>query len=321
MKINTWLKLDEMGVGIALALLILLFTLLSPEFMSLRTWGSIATFASVLGVIAIGATLLMIAGEFDLSVGSVAALSGMVFAMGVVNWEMSTYLMAGIALAIGAGIGLLNGVVTLKTQIPSFITTLGAMLVWRGVVLGVSGGFPISLVDDRSGVLLWFGSKIGEGFYSATLFWLGITVVFAWLLKLTRFGNHVLATGGDSKAARGMGVNTTKVKLICFTLSGALAALAGLILFSQLQDLSPTAGESYELYAIAASVIGGTALTGGRGTVVGTILGTLLMGVVQAGLVHAGVDSYWFRTFVGLILVFAVILNLKLRQVAERSPA
>lgn len=300
----------------ALLVLVGIFSLTSRDFMTLRTWGSVATFASVLGVIALGATVLMVAGEFDLSVGSVAALCGMVFAIGVVKHERSTYAMVALSLGIGAGAGLLNGLVTLGTRIPSFITTLGAMLLWRGVVLGASGGFPISLVEARSGVLLWFGASLGEGFYTAVLWWVALAAGLSWLLHFSAFGNHVLATGGDPAAARGMGVNTTRVKLACFTLSGFLAGLAGLILFSELQDLSPTAGESYELYAIASCVIGGTSLSGGQGGLLGTVLGTLMIGVIQAGLVHAGIDSYWFRSFVGLLLVAAVVLNIRLKRLA-----
>jgi len=307
------LKLDEIGVTLALMVLVGLFAFSTDDFMSLRTWGSITSFASVLGVLALGSTMLMIAGEFDLSVGSVAALTGMIFAMGTVQHGHNTYVMAGIALAVGAACGFLNGIITLTTRIPSFITTLGTMLIWRGVVLGVSGGFPISLAEDRSGVMLWFGTKLGEGFYSAVIWWGLLALFLTWLLKFHPFGNHVLATGGNPTAARSMGVNTTKIKLICFTLSGTMAALAGLVLFSELQDLSPTAGEAYELYGIAAAVIGGTALTGGRGTLIGTVMGTLLIGVVQSGLVHAGIDSYWFRCLVGVLLVVAVIINMQLK--------
>jgi simple sugar transport system permease protein len=313
-KISRW---DEGGVLIALMVLIVTFGTINHEFLTPRTWGTIFTFASVLGIIALGATILMVAGEFDLSVGSVCALSGMLFAMGTVNGGYSTYLLLPAVILLGAALGLLNGWVTLKTGIPSFITTLGTMLIWRGAVLGMTGGFSISLVDARSGVMTWFGQDLGEGLYSAVLWWVGLALLLHWLLAFTPTGNHLLATGGNEKAARGQGVNTTKIKLVAFTLSGVLAALSGVVLFSQLQDLSPTAGESYELYAIASAVIGGTLLTGGAGTIVGTLLGTLLIGVVQAGLVHAGIDSYWFRGFVGLLLVLSVIMNLRIKRWRE----
>jgi simple sugar transport system permease protein len=166
--------------------------------------------------------------------------------------------------------------------------------------------------------MTWFGTNLGNGFYSAVLWWIGLAIVLSWVLRNTRFGNHVFATGGDADAARSMGVNTTRIKLLTFTLCGFLAGLAGVILFSVLPDLSPTSGESYELYAIAAAVIGGTALSGGSGTILGTLLGTLLMGVVQTGLVHAKVENYWFRTFVGIMLVLAVILNVRIKVWMER---
>lgn len=313
----SWFKWDEAGVAIALLSLTLIFTILAPEFLTLRTWGSIATFASVLGIIALGSCLLMTAGEFDLSVGSVCALTGMLFAMGTVQGGQSTWLMAAITLSLGAVLGLLNGWITLTTQIPSFITTLGTMLIWRGVVLAVSGGFPVSLVSEREGALALLGSPLGHGFSTGVFVWLALALGFTWMLKLTSFGNQLLATGGNPNAARSMGVPTTRIKLLTFSLSGFLAALAGIVLFAQLQDLAPTAGENYELFGIAAAVIGGTALTGGVGSVIGAVLGTLLMGVIQAGLVHVGIDSYWFRSFVGLLLVLSVMLNLWLKRTGK----
>lgn len=312
-----FLKYEEAGVIIALLALVITFASLNSEFMTLRTWGTIFTFAAVMGIIALGATLLMVAGEFDLSVGSVCALAGMLFAMGVVNHDYSTYAMLPLVLVVGCVLGFLNGFITLSTGIPSFITTLGTMLIWRGVVLGTTGGFSISLVEGRAGAMTWFGTDMGEGLFSAVLWWVGLAAALHLLFKYTRLGNHILATGGNARAARAQGVNTGKIKILCFTLSGALASLAGVILFSQLQDLSPTAGESYELYAIASAVIGGTLLTGGSGTIVGTLLGTLLIGVVQAGLVHSGIDSYWFRGFVGLLLVVSVILNMRIKKWSE----
>jgi simple sugar transport system permease protein len=317
--LRKFFRIEESGVMLALLTLILVFAGINSEFLALRTWGTISTFAAVMGIIALGATLLMVAGEFDLSVGSVCALSGMLFAMGTVNHGINTYMLLVGVLALGALLGFANGFVTLWTGIPSFITTLGTMLIWRGVVLGASGGFSISLADDRSGAMLWFGSNLGEGLYSGVLWWLGLAALLHFVFQYTRLGNHILATGGNARAARGQGVNTTRIKLLCFSLSGALAALAGVVLFSQLQDLSPTAGDAYELYAIASAVIGGTLLTGGRGTIIGTLLGTTLIGVVQAGLVHAGIDSYWFRGFVGAFLVLSVILNMRIRTWSEAS--
>lgn len=312
-----FLKYEEAGVVLALLTLVVIFASINAEFMTLRTWGTIFTFTAVMGIIALGATLLMVAGEFDLSVGSVCALAGMLFAMGVVNFELSTYLMLPVVIVVGGLLGFLNGFVTLWTGIPSFITTLGTMLIWRGVVLGATAGMSISLLEGRTGAMGWFGSDMGEGLYSAVVWWVGLALILHLLFKYTKLGNHILATGGNARAARAQGVNTNKIKILCFTLSGALAALAGVVLFSQLQDLSPTAGDSYELYAIASAVIGGTLLTGGRGTIVGTLLGTLLIGVVQAGLVHSGIDSYWFRGFVGLLLVLSVILNMRIKRWSE----
>ena len=302
----------ELGVFIALILLITIFSLISPYFLTGLTWGGIITSATEIGIIALGATILMSAGEFDLSVGSNFAFSGMVFALATVNYEWSPIIGLALALGVGASIGFLNALITIGLGIPSFIATLGSMLLWRGVVLVISDGFPISvIVQDGLGKFLTY--ELVLGFKSSAFIWLLIASMCAYMLKHHPWGNSILATGGNKNASFAMGVPTKKVKYFSFVFIGLLAGLAGVIQFEHLGSLSPTAGEQYELNAIAIAVIGGTLLTGGVGSIWGCLWGTLVMGVLASGLVQSGVSTYWFRSFVGLILVLAVVFNQKLR--------
>lgn len=303
----------ELGVLLGLLLLIVIFSSLSPYFLSVATFASIASVSTEMGILALGATLLMIAGEFDLSLGSNFALSAMIFAGLTATFGVSCWIALLASLGTGLLIGCINGFITLKTRIPSFITTLGTMLIIRGIVLVVTDGFPIAASETNS-VMNLFASEIGGGFKISLLWWFGLFIYFYYLLNHHPFGNHLFATGGNDNAAFSMGVRTKVIKMQSFMITGVLAALAGVIQFAHLMSISPTAGEQYELKAIAIAVIGGTALTGGYGTMVGTFLATLVMGVLASGLVQAGVSTYWLRTLIGVILVSAVILNMRIQR-------
>lgn len=317
-RLKRLLALKEAGVFLALVALIVVFALISEHFLSLGTFGSILTVSTEIGIIALGATILMMAGEFDLSVGSNFAFCGMVFALLTSTYQFSSIGAFIAALFLGASIGLMNGLITVKTRIPSFIATLGTMLVFRGVVLLVTDGFPISALEPNT-VMNWFGSDLTHGFKSSLFVWAALALVFIYLINAHPFGNLIMATGGNPEASYAMGIKVKRVKLISFVITGTLAALAGVIQYSHLLTLSPTAGEQYELRAIAIAVIGGTLLSGGVGTIVGTVLGTLIMGVLASGLVQAGVSTYWFRALVGVILVLAVIGNTYWQRKEARS--
>jgi simple sugar transport system permease protein len=298
----------ELGVLLSLLAVCFGFTVASREFLSFETWGNILTVTAEIGLIAAGVTLLMIAREFDLSVGSNFALSAMLVATllikGVPAWIA---VVAGIA--VGSAVGAVNGWVTVWTGIPSFITTLGAVMFWRGVVLAFTGGWPITL-DEKPGFFRILAGPIGTTeFAMSALWWIAACAGATFLLQHTRFGNWTFATGGKPGAAWARGIPTGKVRILCFALAGACAALAGIMQFARLGSMSPTDGVGLELEAIAATVIGGTSLMGGRGTVLGTALGALLMGVLSTGLVLAGAPTYWFRSFIGLIIVVAVVFN------------
>lgn len=312
------MHLKEIGVLIALLTVVIVFGVIADEFMSIKTFSSIFTVSTEIGILALGATILMIAGEFDLSVGSNFALSGMLFALLTQNFGQNGFVALFLALLCGALIGLFNGLITLKTKIPSFITTLGTMMIFRGLVLIVTEGFPIAALSSPD-VMKLLSFDIGAGFRSSLLLWLTLSLVVTYVLNFHPFGSVIMATGGNIEAAYAMGIKVRSAKLWCFVLSGFFAALSGVIQFAHMMSLSPTAGDQYELRAIAIAVIGGTALTGGSGTVVGTVLATLIMGVLASGLVQAGVSNYWFRALVGVILVLAVVMNTSFKRLKDKT--
>ncbi len=309
-----FLAIRELGVLIALIALIVIFTWLQPAFLTLDTFGDILTQAAELGVAAVGVTFLMIAGEFDLSVGSNFAFAGVLLALLVTRFSLSPFLAVPLALVFAGSIGLLNGLITLSTRIPSFITTLGTMMMWRGLALAITGGWPISILTT-SVLLDVLGGKAVYSTLRISAVWLLIVTGLFWmLLSKTAYGNWVFATGGKREAARALGVPVNRVKLINFAVAGLLAGAAGFMQFGRMSSMSPVWGDALPLEAIAAAVIGGTSLMGGSGTIVGTILGAITMAAIRVGLVMVGAPSYWYTAFLGVVIVLAVILNVKLEE-------
>lgn len=307
------IKKPEIGCFLALLFLSALFSMVSKNFLSLETWGAIITSSTEIGILALGVSLLMICGEIDLSVGSIFASSGVFYAYATLVWNIAPPVATVLALGLGSLIGILNGFLTIMTRLPSFIITLGSMLFWQGCVLVFTNGFPISDIDQKSG-LNWLSQDIMFGFRWSFCVWLFLALFFMYILKRHPLGNWILASGGNEQAAFAMGVRTSKVKILCFTLTGFLSALAALVQFSHLESISPLSGDQYQLKAIAIAVMGGTSLAGGSGSILGTFLGTLIMGVLTTGLVQAGISNYWFRTFVGLIIILAVLMNGRLQK-------
>jgi simple sugar transport system permease protein len=250
----------------------------------------------------------MIAGEFDLSVSSTYALIGFVFVLMANRIHSIAALLIG--LLIAAIIGFVNGFLTLKVPLPSFITSLGMMMFLRGVMLAITKGRSVAYSGDA--VVPSILSLLGRyGFRPSHIWFPALAVVLSFILNKTRYGNWVFATGGNELIARTMGVRTNLVKIVNFMCCSALAGLAGCIVISRFSLANASFGTGIELQAIAASVIGGTALRGGRGTIIGAFFGALLMGIVRSGLVMAGAPAYWYEAFVGLILVIAASFNVK----------
>ncbi len=288
---------------LVLVTLCLVTALISNRFLSGANFTNILLQASVMCIVALGMTYVIIVGGFDLSVGSVVAMSGCVAA-----WVMlETNIVFGIAagVAVGAAIGFANGTVVTRLKVSPFIATLGTMVIVRGAALLITDGRPIVGEDGLPEVFLAFGREWFLGVHY--LIWLPIFLFggFAWLLHGTAYGKRIFATGGNREAAFLSGIEVDRVTTSAYTWCGALAGVAGVALASRLQSGQPTAGEFYELTAIAAVVLGGASLQGGEGKLYKSVIGVLIMVVLANSLNLINVHSYWQRVAVGLVIVAA----------------
>jgi len=307
-KVKSIFKIREIGVLIAVITLAIIFSIANSDFLLPENLLITIRMASELGIIAAGVTLLMIAEEFDLSVGSIFALSPMISAILYTNFGFPLIVATSIGLLCSLLLGYINGLITTKTGIPSFITTLGTMMIYRALVLVIAQGFPVKITSQKT-VSMVIGGIIGENFPVAIIWFIVFTAISYYILEHTAFGNRIIATGGNKKAAIATGINTTRVKIITFMYVSFLAAFSGHVECFRLGSVAPLNGRGLELEAIAASVIGGTSLFGGVGTVIGTALGVFITGMIRNGIVLLGVSVYWQDGFLGIILIIAVILN------------
>ncbi|MEQ8702215.1 MAG: ABC transporter permease [Bauldia litoralis] len=288
---------------VALILLCAIAFILNANFLSLLNINNVLMQGAVMTVIAIGMTFVIVAGGFDLSVGSVVALSGCVAAMVMLEAGILLGLVAGIA--AGAVIGLINGLIVTRLDVNPFIATLGTLVIVRGLVHVITDSRPVS---GEYGLPDLFNEFATERFLGIPwLVWLPIVLilVFSWVLHRTAFGVRVFATGGNTEAAYLAGVRVKRVRTACFVLSGALAGLAGVMLASRLQSGQPTVGVLYELFAIAAVVLGGASLYGGEGKLYKSVIGVFIIGVLNNALNLANVGSHWQGVAVGLVIIAA----------------
>lgn len=276
------------------------------RYLSSANIGIMMRSVPVIGCLALGAGVLMIAGEFDLSIGSVYTLTAIVMAMLVGN-GVDAFIAAPIGLMVGAAIGLLNGAITLRFNLPSFIVTLGGLLFWRGAVLLINGAVQVRF--DPNPV---FGGLFGGtifGFNAAFLWFIGLCLVFWAMMHRHRFGNHVFATGGNRSAATAIGVNTGRIKLIAFSIAGLMAAFAGILATTRVGSVQPGQGAGLELQAIAACVIGGLSLRGGRGSILGVFLGVMLIFTITDVLLLLRAPGFYLDMFIATLIVVASIFN------------
>jgi simple sugar transport system permease protein len=306
-----------------LATLVVVFVLLSfvPNFLTLRSVAGIVNAATLTGFIAVGVTLLMIAGEFDLSVGSIMAMAGYVFGFHVVAGG-SPWVGLLLALLVAGIMGLINGLILVRTGIPSFLITLGTQFMYTGVLWFYSRSQMLQITEDLpafailNGRITWLSAWLpGANFRTAFLWLVLLVIIMQVVLVRTRFGNHVFATGGNKAAAAAQGVPVHRVKLACFVISGMCAGLAGVMLFAQFKTVRIATGAGQELQAIAAAVVGGTLLSGGSGSIVGALIGVLLISMLRTGVVLTDIISADnFTAVVGVTIVGAAILNNVIRQ-------
>jgi len=299
--------IQKLGPLIGLMILCVALSLMSSDFLTLNNLLNVMRQVSINALIAFGMTFVILTGGIDLSVGSILALSGALTA-GLMAGGMGAGAATAIGLASGAAMGVANGLIVTRGKVAPFIATLATMTIFRGLTLVYTDGRPVTGMNSD------FFDMLGNG-YIAHLIPIPVVMMFAlfgvawFVLKRTAFGRHTYAVGGNEEASRISGVRVDRVKTTIYGISGTLAALAGVILTSRLNSAQPTAGTSYELDAIAAVVLGGTSLSGGRGWIVGTLVGALLIGVLNNGLNLLGVSSFYQQVIKGAVILLAVLMD------------
>ncbi len=301
--------IQDLGALIALLLLVIGISIISPEFRTGSNFLSLLRQSSINGLIAFGMTCVILTDAIDLSVGSVLALST-VLSAGMISAGVPAGAAMLLALLIGTALGAVSGLLVTKGRLQAFIATLITMTVYRGATMIFTGGKPISNLGDSFVLKL-----VGRG----NLFRIPIPVIllvvifigFYFLLNKTTFGRAVYATGSNAKCAKLAGININRTKIIVYAISGFMSALAGLILLSRLGSAQPTLGSGYELDAIAAVALGGTSMSGGRGKIYGTLIGVLIIAVLNNGLNILGVSSYYQDVIKGLVILIAVLSDRK----------
>ena len=266
-----------------------------------------------LGIMAIGVGILMISGEFDLSVGTLYTFCAIVTATMVKEYALNPYLAMLVGISVGVLAGLIHGNVVNRFSIPSFIVTLGAMLLWKGSTLLYHGAKSLRYKYESESYEILLKGDVGV--IDASFFWfIAVGVVFYFLLHHHKIGNHFFAVGGNAEAATAIGINPKRVKLIAFAIAGGCAALSGVVAMSRVGSVQPGGGLGLELEAIAACVIGGCALMGGRGSIIGIMLGTALIYTIQDLLLLLRAPGFYFDMFVGGLIILAAITNVALRK-------
>jgi len=301
---------------LALAIMVLVLSILSDRFLTPENGWNILRQISVNLCLSVGMTLVILSGGIDLSVGAILALAGAVaggllkHGLGIPGTEMllqfttSGAVLAGVL--VGAALGWFNGFAITRFTLPPFVATLGMFSIARGLTMLWTGGFPITGLGPDFGF-------IGTGFVLGVPMpvWImtALVAIFVVVTRRMRFGRHLYAVGGNERAARLTGLHVNRIKIAVYTLAGALAGVAGLIVTARLDSAQPNAGLGYELDSIAAVVIGGTSLSGGRGSVAGTVLGCLIIGVLNNGLFLLNVSPFWQQVIKGLVILLAVAVD------------
>jgi simple sugar transport system permease protein len=307
----------ETGALLAAAVLIAVFSVWANHFLDLDSIASMTKVTAELAILAMAVTALMIAGEFDLSVGSILGFSSTLTPWLMIHASFPVGLAIACSLLGGLLMGAINGIIVVTTRVPSFIVTLGAMLFWRGVGFVITDALTLSL-PYRSPVFTIFSYRFANGFQVSAFWFVGLLVIWNAVLLRTKFGNWTFASGGNERAARSLGVPVDRVRIMLFALAGLSAALVGVIQLGEYNSVDSLRGTGVELNAIAATAIGGARLYGGYGSVVGTALGCIIIAVINNGLVLAGVASYWYSLSIGLLIVVSVVINQLLRR---KNPA
>lgn len=315
---SLWLVVSTYSLPLVFVLLVVTASMLSPKFFTLRNAMNLLQQSSVIGIVSVGMTLVILLAEIDLSVGSVVAFGGMIAAI-LLSQGVSVPLAVAAAVAAGGVIGAISGFLVTRARVPSFITTLAAMVAVRGLTLLLTDGKPVFGLPTSFRVL-------GSGFVGPVpvsgIIWLSITLLATLMLRYTPFGRSLYAMGGNYEAARLSGIPVARYKMLVFVISGALSAFGGVVMASWLTVGQPTAAQGMELTAIAAVVLGGTNLFGGTGGTLNTLFGVAVMAVLTNLFNLVGLSSYYQSMAMGAIIVLAVVLNsflVRLRLGAEKG--
>jgi simple sugar transport system permease protein len=345
------LRRPEFGALAGTLLIILFFAAFAGHtgLFTARGLVNVLQVSAELGILAVAVALLMIGGEFDLSIGSMIGFAGIVIGLGVTVFDLPIELTVLLAFVIAVAVGYVNGLLVVRTGLPSFIVTLAALFILRGLTLAVTRGltgrtqipyitadhgdsFVVSLFAGTAfpGFFHWLaeigviatlpdGSPAIPGLPASVLWWLALTAIATWVLLNTRFGNWVFAVGGDANAARNVGVPVARVKVILFVLSALAATLFATIQVMSIGSADTLRGTQKEFEAIIAAVIGGCLLTGGYGSAIGAGFGALIFGLVQMGIFYTGIDTDWFKVFLGAMVLIAVLFNNFVRRKATTA--
>ena len=295
----------EVSTFIMFIVIMVGFYIANPRFLDERNIRIVMGITPEYIIVAIGIAILMISGEFDLSVGSVFALVPMAIVQ-LTHQGFNIWLSIALGLSIGIIIGFINGFITLRFGIPSFIATLGMLYIARSLTTVATAGFPPPFPHELPNELFVYQFEL----FRASLYWsLLVAVILGIMLHRSNLGNWIYATGGDVIAASSMGIKTNNIKMFCFVLCGFLAGFAGMIQTFRLEAPLPSQGYLLELESIAAAVIGGVSLFGGIGTVIGAMIGAILIRFLESGIIMARIDAEWFRAGLGTLIILSVVFN------------
>lgn len=300
--------MSELTTLIALVGLMIVITIINPSFLTTNNLLNLLLQVTANGFIAFGMTFVILTGGIDLSVGSSLALSS-ALAAGLIGGGLPVPVAIVLAICLGGLFGMLNGLLIAYGKLAPFIVTLATMTIFRGATLVYTNGNPVTKGLSDSFLFQFLGQGYIVGIPFPVILMFLVFVILAILLHKTAFGKAVYALGGNEKAAYISGIKLNKVKIIIYTISGMMASLSGLIITSRLSSAQPTAGASYEMDAIAAVVLGGTSLSGGKGRIWGTLIGALIIGVLNNGLNIIGVSAFWQQVVKGIVILIAVLLD------------
>jgi ribose transport system permease protein len=312
-KIKKIFEIKEIGVFLILIVLIVFLSIATDTFFTASNIFDVLLNSSFIAIMACGMTMVIITSGIDLSVGSVMGFVGMFMAIMMVDYSLPPIIAILLGLAMGTLFGFINGLLVTRAKLPPFITTLGMMSVGRGLAYVMSGGWPISGFPDS---FMVSGQGHFLGIPLPVIYLLIVAIIAHVFLKYTVLGKHIYAVGGNEKAAKLVGIKAEKVILITYVINGFLAAVSGFLMTSWLGMAQPNAGQGYELDVIAATVIGGTSLSGGDGSILGAILGAWIMATLRNGMILLRVSSFWQEIVIGVVIVVAVALD-KMRSRGE----